>query len=252
MRRLLHFIRSLGTSPPLRESAQQPTQEVQSKYEALAIIYQTLVGIWDKEADRFWLRNNLFLLINGGLLAAFTTIPGASGAKFVISLFGIYFSALWALVNKKGAYYVHRWRPAIENFESILRHDMALTTTPLTDVRPDPEVFVQRRRTGQWFTILFDRSIPAATTTELMRWAILGFLAAWVVLFTLNIIELSTSTFFANAQPTPVQSVITSVPTPLPTNTTGVAPTPSTTLIATPASSDVKITPKPFATPSPP
>src|SRR5690349_276885 len=112
-------------SPQVEAYARLPLEAYHAEYgftaESAALAYAALVGIWDKEADRFWVRSNLMRLINGALLGFTVGAETPPFIRIVVSLFGLYFSLVWVLMNNKGGYYVSRWRPMIEEFESVLR-----------------------------------------------------------------------------------------------------------------------------------
>ena len=155
--------------------------------EALSIIYQTILDAHDDESDRFWTRNNIFLLINSGLLVTATSAIETPQLKIIVSIFGIYFSLIWVQVNKKGAYYVHRWRPVIEEFENVLKKTGLVSSKPFANlVRPDDEKFQTTDSPISLIKLIFNKEIPSATTTELMRRVILGFLFIWISIAGIN------------------------------------------------------------------
>ena len=68
----------------------------------------------EKESDRFWTRNNVFVTINAGLIA-FMASSFSSLDVFIISiisLFGIFISLAWWQILRTGKYYAQRWRNA--------------------------------------------------------------------------------------------------------------------------------------------
>lgn len=151
--------------------------------EGLAIIYAAVLDIWDGECDRFWARNNIFLIVNSVLFATITYFAKFSIVSLFITLVGVYVSGIWILINKKGAYYVHRWRPVIEKLEGVMQSEFDLSVRPLHEVRPDHKLFCQKRCSYQWLLLLWNRELPRSTTTELMRYVTIGFFITWILLF---------------------------------------------------------------------
>lgn len=73
-------------------------------------------NLWDKEADRFWTRNNILLLVNGGLIALLSTIKVLE-VILIISILGILLSILWLWINTISKYYLNRWKPILVEIE---------------------------------------------------------------------------------------------------------------------------------------
>lgn len=86
------------------------------------IKWQSLLQIWDNEADRFWTRNNIFLVVNGALLIAVTSFSKEPFIAAAISVFGMIFVVLWTRVNRIGKFYVDRWRMLLEELEKPWEH----------------------------------------------------------------------------------------------------------------------------------
>jgi len=151
--------------------------------ESLVSVYQTIMDSWNRESDRFWSRNNLFLLINAALLTAISTFAQPSLISLAIAVLGIYFTGVWILVSKKGAYYVRRWRPVLERIEKQLQSDYSLSVSPMVEIKEKRESLESRgklRLTA--LSIIWNKQVPKLESTELMRHAIIGFLIAWMVI----------------------------------------------------------------------
>ncbi len=97
--------------------------------EILKIQYQSLINLWSNETDRFWTRFQVFLAVNGGLLAVFPVIinlqPDASiTTEFtqnllkVISIAGILQSGLWFQITRSGKEVHEHWRNMVSKFET--------------------------------------------------------------------------------------------------------------------------------------
>lgn len=149
---------------------------------AAAEVHATYIAIWDREADRFWVRSNLMLLVNGALLGVVTGAQTPSALKLFLCAFGVYFSIHWLLVNGKGAYYVGRWRPAIEKYERSLAHRGPFSHLPLSTVAADPVVIVPAKTAAERLGILRGSRPPVRDAAMLMHAIILGFVAVWISL----------------------------------------------------------------------
>ncbi|MCP4303509.1 MAG: hypothetical protein GY788_01220 [bacterium] len=170
---------------PERAPAQQPGHD-----EAVAIVYASLLQMWDSEADRFWTRNNLLLLINGALLGLFGTFEAPRLITVLACAFGIYFSWLWMFLNKKGEYYVARWRPTIVEYEAFLASELGTPPLALTSVGADAEVFRNLPSTVRGrISRATGLSYPRQETSKTMQLIILGFVVAWLGLGAAALVE---------------------------------------------------------------
>ena len=79
--------------------------------------WKTLAQIWDKEADRFWTRNNIFLIVNSALLIVVSSFVQEPIVCIIVSVFGIIFSFFWYRINKMGKYYLDRWKILLSKLE---------------------------------------------------------------------------------------------------------------------------------------
>lgn len=83
------------------------------KYVELEII-KYLRDLSEKESDRFWKRNNVFVTINAGLLA-FLISSYSNNDNYIVILicvFGFITSLAWFQISRTGKYYAQRWRNA--------------------------------------------------------------------------------------------------------------------------------------------
>lgn len=79
--------------------------------------WKTAMEMWDKEADRFWARNNIFLLLAGALTVLLTAASLSSAIRSLVSVLGVLFTYIWMRVNQRGKFYLDRWKPIIEDLE---------------------------------------------------------------------------------------------------------------------------------------
>ena len=163
---------SAGGDPPLDAFDDQ----------AAAIVYSAYLGVWDREADRFWVRSNLLLLVNGALLGVVAGAQTPSRLKLIVCAFGVYFSIHWLLLNGKGLYYVARWRPAIEAYERMLLERPSFSSLPLLTVPPDEVALTPAQTWAERLAILAGRRPPVRTASSLMHAIVLGFVVAWLAL----------------------------------------------------------------------
>lgn len=154
--------------------------------EAMAIEHAAMLAVWDKEADRFWVRSNLMLLVNGALLGAVAAANQPAITKIVFGVFGLFFSWSWLLLNNKSGYYVSRWRPVIEQYEKHMISTTCFPILPLTSVRPDEEAFQSHGVRGA-VQVLLGRKTPRADAGTIMHYIVLGFVMSWILLTSLHI-----------------------------------------------------------------
>lgn len=177
----------------------KPPTKPQVSDEAMAMLHATSVGIWDKEADRFWVRSNLMFLANGALLSVAGALQQPLPIRIITVAVGLFLAWSWLLINNKGGYYVSRWRPVIEDIEQHMSRRDSFPVTPLRTVRPDPEVFLDYDLKDVW-SIALGRTTPRMDAGEIMHMVIVGFILAWLGLGAYYLtIEISSGT-----GPTPV------------------------------------------------
>ena len=109
------------------------------------ITYPTLLDAalasWDKELDRYWIRNNILLALNGGMLALIASGQATSLRVPPRAYWGSFSPAPGALLNRQGRFYTYRWRPVIEQYERELNARGAFRHLPLlfTGTSPHPD-----------------------------------------------------------------------------------------------------------------
>ena len=89
------------------------TQQLQNAF----TIWQTCLQLWDNEANRFWTRSNIFLIINGVLITFLSSKTLSNTFLMMSSVSGIILCLIWLKVNSKGTWYIKRWRPIIIDIE---------------------------------------------------------------------------------------------------------------------------------------
>lgn len=145
---------------------------------AMATTHAAMLGVWDKEADRFWVRNNLMLIANGLLLGGAVSADQDPKIKVLICFFGLFFSWSWLIMNKKSGHYVARWRPVIERYEEEMLKRPSFPILPLTSVRPDKEAPISKSFKERLKTIAAIKRTRRGAG-GIMQVVILGFICAW-------------------------------------------------------------------------
>lgn len=74
------------------------------------LIWQSICEMWDAEANRFWMRNNIFILVNSGLIAVQTSLNTGFTIKSLLAIVGIIFVSIWIQINRLGKFYLDRWK----------------------------------------------------------------------------------------------------------------------------------------------
>lgn len=147
---------------------------------AMATTHAAMLGVWDKEADRFWVRNNLMLIANGLLLGGAIAADPNPQIKVLVCSLGFFFSWSWLIMNKKSGHYVARWRPVIERYEAEMLKRPSFPVLPLTYVRPDKEASTPRSFSER-LKILAGIKRTRRGAGGIMQIVIIGFLCAWVI-----------------------------------------------------------------------
>ncbi len=80
-------------------------------------VWAAIMQTWDKEADRFWTRNNVFLTINGAMLVFVTSFSTDLKINLLVTIFGMIFCIIWMRVNQIGKYYLDRWKEPLKKIE---------------------------------------------------------------------------------------------------------------------------------------
>jgi len=145
-------------------------------------MYGIVAGLWDSECDRYWARNNIFLILQGALLAGFTAASTDEFLRLAMALLGVLLCFIWFGISVQGAYYVARWRPALEAIEA------KMPIQPLSLVKSDADHF---RRRSKGIKSLLSAPLLALRrggSTTFMHYAILIIGISWIALTVLSII----------------------------------------------------------------
>jgi len=72
-----------------------------------------------EEANRYWIRNNVFLILNAALVAIFSKdITKQISIVCIVSSVGIIMALTWLSVLTRGKNQIERWRKVIDHYES--------------------------------------------------------------------------------------------------------------------------------------
>lgn len=83
--------------------------------------WKKYVDLWNAESDRFWIRSNVYLVVNGGLLVAIIGLSKIPLFSLIVSIFGVVFTVIWHQTNKISKHYVSRWKVLIEECENEMK-----------------------------------------------------------------------------------------------------------------------------------
>ena len=112
--------------------------------EPAAAVYAAMLALWDKEADRYWTRNNILLALNAGMLGLVATGQASQIIRGAACLLGAFLAGTWIFLNRQGRYYTYRWRPVLEQYERELQARKAFANLPFlftgTPGRPDSAI----------------------------------------------------------------------------------------------------------------
>lgn len=80
-------------------------------------MHRVAVDMYKMEKDQYWVRCNVFLLLNSALLVAFNSDKTQGSILLVIPVMGAILSAAWLMISVHAEYYIKRWREIIRNIE---------------------------------------------------------------------------------------------------------------------------------------
>ena len=89
--------------------------------------WKKYVDLWNAESDRFWIRSNIYLIVNGGLLVVITGLSKIPLFSLIVSIFGVIFAAIWHQTNTISKHYVSRWKVLIEECETEMKDKFGFT-----------------------------------------------------------------------------------------------------------------------------
>lgn len=80
-------------------------------------LWAELLKHWDSETNRFWARNNVFLVLNGALVALLSKSNLPEIFIIVAAILGMVTGLIWYRINVIGKYYMDRWKEPIHQIE---------------------------------------------------------------------------------------------------------------------------------------
>jgi hypothetical protein len=155
--------------------------------------YKIACDLQDRESARFWERNNVFLLIQGGMLAFFATRDQAPWLEILLASEGIALCVLWLGVLVKGRDYVYRWSRVVVEMETSERGLPFQLFTLCDAMRGDKP---------RWLPRVLNRA-----TTKLMLAVILSLSLAWGVILVHGVLRWRTQIDQEAARAKQTQSV---------------------------------------------
>lgn len=86
--------------------------------------YRLAIELLENESDRFWARNNIFLLIQAAFISLYASIiKDTEFYSVLLALQGFIIAFIWLGVLRKGATYVSRWDKVVRNIEMKMLSD---------------------------------------------------------------------------------------------------------------------------------
>ena len=103
----------------------KPDEEVTATPESIRAAYSHAIGMHNAESARYWDRNNVFILVNGGLLAllGIDLIAGFLD-KVLICILGMISSYIWLLILIRGKEFIAKWSQVIKKMEGEYPEDL--------------------------------------------------------------------------------------------------------------------------------
>lgn len=144
--------------------------------------WKTIVEIWDKEADRYWMRNNIFLIVNSALLIVISSSVQNFLLCMIVSIFGIIFSFYWYRINLMGKYYLDRWKFILDKLE--INDDINIFGVELQKIQKS-----------------FKEPMKYKATSTYMRYVNFLFAIMWFILFIFYIISIINPFLFTDITP---------------------------------------------------
>ena len=136
--------------------------------------YKLALDLIEKESERFWTRNNVFLIIQGALIAFYNSVFSTGNFYgLIVAAQGFFLAVIWIGVLIKGKNYVDRWDITARDIEKRL-----LDTYPNTLLGLKRLNDRAKSNERQHFIQLLNKS-----TTLLIRYVIYSFMLFWSALF---------------------------------------------------------------------
>ena len=63
-----------------------------------------------QDLREFWVRNNMYLVINGALVSVYASTAGKSSYSLPVAVFGLIISCFWVAVARASYRWLHAWR----------------------------------------------------------------------------------------------------------------------------------------------
>ena len=146
--------------------------------EAFAMIYQTIMLAWDREADRFWMRTNINLAIHTAILMAALLNLNKVVAPF-ISILGIIISTIWYHMSIQGKHYLNRWIKVIESLEEYYLPEKIRSRKLFKEYKNECTPKINSLLDKLRYTIRPKREWWLKSTTSYMLYVIEAFRITW-------------------------------------------------------------------------
>ena len=121
--------------------------------EVWKIQYENLIKLWSDETNRFWTRFQVFLAVNGGILAVFPIVLNLYSDSLLaltdftkqlllgITVVGVLESILWLLITLSGREVHTHWREMVEKLERKHKKDLDFVIVLSKEERNKPTYY---------------------------------------------------------------------------------------------------------------
>lgn len=149
--------------------------------------YKLALELLEKESDRFWSRNNVFLLIQAALISLYGAIMDDKSLLFnlLISMQAWFLAFTWLCVLIKGATYVARWDKVVRDIESAIEKTTSDSEVPVYALKKMND----RARVDEYMPPRMFR-FSVHRTTKQIRYAIVSILIFWGIVISINVVNL--------------------------------------------------------------
>ena len=132
--------------------------------------YKLATDLLEKEADRYWNRSNIMLLIQGGLLALYGGVFGKGLLiEIAVCLQGLIFAVLWFGIVHKGGLYVNRWDRVVMDIEVKLKQKFQTEFFAIRHMNDAGKSYENRSGFIRW-----------GRTTSMMKMTIVTIVVFWL------------------------------------------------------------------------
>lgn len=75
-----------------------------------------------QDLREFWVRNNMYLVINGALISVYASTAGKGSYGLPIGVFGLIITGFWMAVARSSYQWLHAWREELVKVDDAVDH----------------------------------------------------------------------------------------------------------------------------------